>query len=520
MFHNIVVCHFHHHQKRKSDFSLPIGQSFITQMSHKTLEQIRVLVNTLNENRKWEPCHLFAFFLHSERDANTYYWVLGDETLMGGYKIKMAPQIEDLPEAKPGDIIRIHRLSFDSVVKAPLAYHKNVVVWPSFRQETKPVTKAARPTITADDEQRRRKLEALYCSRIFQINDLKNHHNSGNLLQTAGQIVKKEKDLFGHLLLTLYDGTATITARVFHRSEDSRYFNETNDHFDYASLQNVGNFIFINNVKLDKRNDYLNVSANSAYGKCLREVEKVSILGSRITHSIEEHVTVIEPQSKEPPASAAPPLRRSPRFQTGTIEEPIDILGSSQSQSQESQCETKPIIYPDYTKLKDIKRTFNGYEFYDIVGQVRSKPTLTRSFNNWVLQLYDGSKIDYTSFYIEEVHEPVQDCVVVLFYSKQKPTDTEKHIETVRKLHDGDLIMIKNVKASWKNDRLKLDLSANLEHGKSIEMIDKEGDFGRKLMEIVTNPIVEELLVQDQSFSAPSEDTSDLELEVDRDISV
>lgn len=462
----------------------------------KTLEEIQLLSSEAREDQRGPPiCTAYGFFLRAEKGQALEYWILGDETLMDGCRIKLSPPLSDYPRAKLGDVVRIHRLSIDRQFNVPYAIARNVVVWPSFRQTTIATTCAKKPTITPADEERRRKLEALFCSKVFPICDLRNHPYSFDLL-TAGRIEKKTQDTYGHLLLTIHDGTASIIVRVFHQTpHDKAWPLSTNEHFDLATKQEVGQYIFIGGGKLDTKNNYINLSANANYGRCLREVEKTSVLGCRINHSVKD---LIRNDTEEP--QEEPRLRRSPRLTTGhQIRTDLESSHSSQTRSQEVQREldtsSEPI--PDYTKLIDImteQRVSKGFKFYDIAGQVRGKPNEARQFGNWVLQLYDGSKIDFESILIGEVNEPVQNCVVVLVYSKQKETDTDKHIEVVKKLKDGDLILIKNVKVSSRNNRMKFELNANLEHGKGINMIDKESPFGRRLLEVVTNPIVEELL--------------------------
>lgn len=482
----------------------------------KTLEELQSLSTEAGENSRGHPvCSVYGFFLRAEKGQSSEYWLLGDETCMDGCRIKLTPPFSDYPHAKLGDVVRVHRLTVDRYYNVPFAIPRNVVVWPSFRQVTTPTTCARKPTITREDEERRRKLEALFCSKIFPISDLRKHQYSLNHL-TAGRIEKKTHDIYGHLLLTINDGTASIVVRVFKQMPQDDLNFSTNEHFELASNQDDGDYIFVGGGKLDTRNDYLNLSCSRTYGRCLRNVEKTSILGGRISHSIED-------QNNNGTVSEELPerfLRRSPRFLTAHQDVPsrrsTDLESdSSQTRSQENHKEPEtstgqipetstgqiPEIstgqMPEYTKLIDIMREpqrFKGYEFYDIVGQVRGKPNEARQFGNWVLQLYDGSKLDVESFLIEEVNEPVQNCVVVLIYSKQRDFDTDKHIELVKKLNDGDLIMIKNVKVSNRNGRMKFELAANLDHGKVIEIIDKESLFGRKLLETVTNPIVEELL--------------------------
>ena len=131
-----------------------------------------------------------------------------------------------------------------------------------------------------------------------------------------------------------------------------------------------------------------------------------------------------------------------------------------------------------------------------------------KSYTWWssiILQIYDGSKHNLSSFYSSEVDRVMPDCVLVKVYSKQKESDTDEHIAKASRLEEGELIMIKNVKTSFRGGKLKLELSANKSHDKSLNVIDKNSLFGRKLLDIIENPIVDGL---DESLDVMSPNSS------------
>lgn len=438
-------------------------------------------------------CNVFGIFKEESTTRHSHFWVLKDETRVNGVRIKLCGDISNYPKAKTGDIIRIHRLSFDRNTKDPIVSHaRNVVLWHSHQYEPTPITIANTPTICDDDIERRRTLEDLFCSMVHKISELTSKHKEMVYCDVAGRLDEKSLDSYGNMILKICDGTGEIDVRVFPK----RFPLESEIHHKVAVELKLKEYIIVTNVKYDHR--YLNLSANTTCGKSIRSVERSSILGVLLSESLVpiEEITENGSQSAQ---GAGPTLRRSPRLLAQQQSPTINPINNNNNDRAEA---VDPLS--EYTKIAGIKKEREGfYNFYDIAGQVRSTPNETKLYSNWVFQLYDGSTPNFTSFYSDEVKEPVQDCFTILVYSNQKPGDTDAHINSVKSLHEGDLVAVKNVKASWKEGKLKLEMNANLKNGKSINVIEKDSQLGISLLEVVTNPIVEELLEDD--YATPPE---------------
>lgn len=438
------------------------------------------------------------------------YWHLADDSCLD-IKIKLCGPLDNYPIPIPGDIVRIHRLTFDRNTKDPVILSgKNVVIWRGFKENPTPITKANNPTLTENDTKRRKELEIYHESLVSTVDLIK----LVKFYTVAGQIENISEDQYTNTLLKFRDGTGSLTLRVFPKRNE----NEDNTHYETASRLVIGDFIIATAASLDKsKPDLLNLSANTKYGRYLCKVEPNSYLGRKLTLAIEAAtVENIVPSStshteqptnqaqKRPigPLSESPlPVRRSPRLNARVSSVHSSRLLASVLCDEDSQI-------PKYTQVRDIP-VKKAYEFYDLAGQVRGTPNETLQFNNWVFQLFDGSKLEHGSFYDDEVREREPCCAVILVFSKQRETDTEQHIEAVKKLKPGDFVHIKNAKASWKEGKLKLEMSANLAHGKSITVIDKTSRFGEMLDDIVSNPITPEDSFHDAALDTSIESTSE-----------
>lgn len=482
-------------------------------MSPQTLDLEEVSI--LSRSDSPEKClfHLFGVFFREEKTQTITYWWLHDASHIGGLRIKLCGSLDQYPKPKPGDIVRIHRSSIDRNTRLPIILSpKNIIVWPSFKHKPVHLTIAKNPTITDEDEIKRRRLEQYFCSTLHKIEEVKAQRvPRGQFVNIAGRVDDIGKDPYGHLLLVVNDGSGTITVRVF--AKRNPY--DSNAHYEVASELKSGDFIVAISTKIDNQGVKLQLSANTQWGRSLRVVEKASMLGVTLDEALsgqdlpQVNVTEVnnEPQliSSQGSGFSDAPIRRSPRIRELKERQTNQSSPSPPTSSQATttpQPELPPL--PSYTNISDLRIQRDGFfEFHDIAGQVRGEPNETKLYKNWVFQLYDGSSHRFASYYIDEVREPIKDCVTVLVYSKQKETDTDRHIECVKKLQEGDLVIMKNVKVSWRNGKIKLEMNANLVNGKSIEVIDKNSRFGKALLDIVTNPDVEELF-----YSTPPGDNS------------
>lgn len=461
-------------------------------------------------------CHIFGLFLYHDTFHTTNYWILIDETNSRGVKIKLAGDLSNYPKPKPGDVIRIHRLLLDKATKMPYIVHpRNVIVWTSFKKEPTVITVANSPTIGDEDNVRRAELERFFISTITPIARLSNPGIlPTNHFNVAGRVEKISKDDYSNIILRINDGYNEIDLRVFPKRNDI----EDGSHYESASKLQIGDLILVTNVKLLPR-ILLDLSANLKSGKWLRVVENESNLGRELNEKLKPLMDAEQNGSKkvkavertiEPNNNSSQEPRRSKRLQSMKTSS-SQSSGASSSLGSPSPKKV-PIIdtsskivnsnIPIYTKIASLKPD-NYSHYYDIAGQVRGLPQEAPSFKNWLIQLYDGSTPCPQSYWTDLLKEPQENCVSILVYSKQKETDTSQHVDKVMRLKEGDFIYIKNIKSSWNEGKLRLELSANLLHGKSIEVIDKDTPFGIHLIEQCTFPQVEELTEE------PSQDSID-----------
>lgn len=417
-------------------------------------------------------CNTYGIFKHKlVKKEET--WILSDETKRE-FHVKLCPPLEDYPIPIAGDIVRIHRLGFDRNTKSPaILSGKNVVIWRGFRRDPVPITKAKSPTYTELDTNRRKELEIYFESSLMPVNMIvRQQYRMATGFNVAGRILEISTDRWDNPLFKFSDGTGTFTLRVFPKKNE----NEDNFHYEVAKRLVVGDLIVATYVTLDKTTkEMVNLSANTRDGRSISKIEPDSYLGRKLTLAIEAAPENIS----NPPQTT----RRSPRLRA-------QVAAKDDSPIPAKKKDKKKEEIPEYTRLSDIPVIpYPKYEFYDLAGQVRGAPNETSSFNNWVFQLYDGSCPEYECYHAHEVKEKEPDCATIFLYSVQAPQDTDVHIEKVKKLNPGDLVFVKNVKAQWKDGKLKLEMNANEHFGKSISVIDKSTKFGEMLDDIVSNII-------------------------------
>jgi hypothetical protein len=450
--------------------------------------------------------HVYGIFRKETTFRSGFHWFIYDENKE--IQIRPAGNYTDYPRPKPGDIIRIHRLRVNSSLKiAEIPMARNVVIWPAFQHEPKPISVARNPTLDENDKTRRRILEAYFCTRIAKLNDIaSNRQNDVFYDAVAGRFESVSVDAYGHLEIMFTDGTASMVLRVFCKFKEL----EDDTHFKIASELKKGQYFVATNVKYDayKR---LNLSANLMHGRSIRPVEQSSILGMKLTESLgaidqgSSQVTATSNGTQSQP-------RRSPRLLHQNQDENCPN-SQSQAQIDDPAGTTSQIVenFPKFTQFSDIQRKEYGYDFYDLVGQVRDKPRLTSTFGNCLLQIFDGSLHEFTNYFAPDVEHPLDGCLILLVYSKQKESDTNEHFEKAMSLQEGDIIHVTNVKVSFVQGKIKPELSANKSHNKSINKIGKRTPFGRKILNMAETPQVAEL----RDIIDPVTETSFHESEVD-----
>lgn len=521
----------------------------------RNLEEVHYAA--LNESEKPDLCHVYAILRREEVKGSLHMWYLFDEFME--LAVSLCGRLEEYPRPKPGDVVRIHRLRIDTKKRRPeIMMGRNVVYWPAFQYDPKPVATAKDPTIAEEDNDRRRVLETLYsstitrCLDILRSNDLDNHTW---FTAVAGCVEDNHLDMFEHHEIQFRDGTeppvrpdqyrVLPTLRVFKPTGPQ----DSSSHYEVAKMLRKGQYFVATNVKL-ARNHRLNLSANEHFGRSLRHVEEASILGVKLKESLGEpecNVTVDlqEPSSSQQPSSQQPssqlpssqqpsiqrpssqqtvnsngklvPLRRSPRFSQNpdASQNPQPPKTDGQTTTETAQSTNHAVApattvanvakrEPDlsFSRLSEIKPKETGYDFYNLIGQVRGMPQLTKQFNNCVLQLFDGSRHSFASHYDDEFEQMIDGCLVLHVYSKQREHDTNEHFERAMSLKPGDIIFVRNVKVSSRASRVKLELQANKLHNKSINLVDTDSSFGRKILDIVQTPQVEEIFTDEASDSS------------------
>lgn len=533
------------------------------------LEQINTLVKSSSPSYKY--FHTIGIFEQECQLAGGTSWKLRDEfcqTTRDSVAFRLRPPLDQYPQPKPGDIVRIHRSAVHDVFKMPEITHpKNIVYWQAFRYDPIPIHTSRNPTIDDDDTTRRRQLEVLLSNSIQRISQFQYNQQGQQFYTIAGRVRKKLLDRYGHVEILFEDGTGEATLKVFAKFPDND--KETNEHFEAASKLDLGDLFYAQNAKYVPPNK-VHLSASHQYGRCIRQVERQSLLGVRLTESLgpeqpeDQFVDVTEVDqnhnqenhdrnnpdnqmlTSQPvslisttSSSTSTNLRRSPRFASNI---PLAAPGSSNSSSQTSACNTddnqsrsKPhkrgIVaippsssaakripeqptttpsegiteesMPEYITYEDIRPS--GRQFLDIAGHVRGTPKRVSEYNNYAIPLYSGNKHEFIDFFAGQIESPPEKCLTLYVYSKQKETDTDEHIKKAHTLKDGDIILVKNCVVDFKDGKIKLEMRANTAFGKSINVIDKNSKFGKKLMDKFHTPYVEELDYNDYGSSSCDE---------------
>jgi len=488
--------------------------------------------------------HLFGIFRKEDSFSSGVFWTLFDE--FKEIKIRQNGDLSTYLKPKAGDIVRLHRVKINSNKQPEIQAPNSVVIWKGFDADPQPLTTARHPTINDDDKQRCKALQKFYSSKITRIGEMNGRAAPGGILylMVAGRLDHRSVNAYGHLELKFSDGTGEQQLTVYAKDQTKSF--EDDAHFIIARELELGDYFTATNVKYDRSKKTLQLSANLQHGRSFRLVHKDSTLGLILSTSLAEtnsqenlHIRTSETvaddrrqlngsQNSDRPAGR----RKSPRLsqkqndsQNSEVEPPPQAIDGKNLQSRQvtplrssppSVNLTHPTIddrpgsvdsNPKYTKFSEIKQRGSGYDFYDIVGQVRAEPKITATFGNCLLQIYDGSDHNYKSFYELEVEKILPGCLIMQVYSKQKDTDTAEHFERAKRLKEGELIYVKNVRASFISGKLRLELSANKSHDKSINVIDKDSIFGRNLLSIVENPIVEGINEPVESDSQTTQDT-------------
>lgn len=459
-------------------------------------------IDNNNGDQTLELFHVFGIYRYEISRPGGHQWLIFDEHKE--IPFRLGGNFMEYPRPKTGDIIRIHRSRINKEFKiAEIVKAINVIIWPAFQHDPKPISVAKTNTIDDTDNRRRRILEAYFCTRVFKptevLDNLHKHYDA-----VAGRVESITSDCFGHLEITLIDKKAKVILRVFRKIEN--YDDET--HFNVASELNPGQYLVATVVGVDSKKR-LYLSANTKQGRSIRPVEESSILGAKLTESLGTVDDVSQASTSSTKTNSSSngsqgALRRSQRFaqKNQQDENRQEVVAKSKAcvKSTETSNSVAPVeirvsspILPKYTLFSDIQRRVSGYDFYDIVGQVMDKPRLTPSYGNCVLQIFDGSRHDFINYFGQEVEHPNPGCLILLVYSKQKDYDTNEHLEKAMTLKEGDIVHVKNVKISFAGGKIKPELNANKSHDKSINVIDKRTCFGKKILDMALNPQVDEL---------------------------
>lgn len=141
-----------------------------------------------------------------------------------------------------------------------------------------------------------------------------------------------------------------------------------------------------------------------------------------------------------------------------------------------------------FTKIEDIGPSSGSH--VNLAGKIIALNTCDEVYGNFLLQIFDGSKFR-TPFHclFSESIDPkpsvdkriLDNSVIIKIYSKQRSSDTDAHVNTVRDLKVNDFIYIANVRMTWVSGRIKFELSSNLLFGKCVRKIDKRSIVGERI---------------------------------------
>lgn len=528
------------------------------------LEHIKFITDNPPANDQARPlCDTFGVYHSTEIVKARHYWKLFDDTYYTKpIGVQLCGKPDEYPVPKRGDVVRIHRLTFDNERSVPIVTSpKNVLIWRSFKKEPEKVHTSLNPTIRDEDLKRQAELEACYVSTLTRLNYLQ-MIEPGKFSDVAGLITTIIDDTFNNKLVTVTDGTGTTILRVFKKNNP----NETSEHFDTICNSKPGDYIVATNTKISSKagETKLDISANTQYGRSIRKVDKESVLGRHLaerlinveTVATENNITSssndcntapIEPasnteteeihneendqdigpiidvttigasrgtisqpisvgesttNSQQQETQEPPQLRRSARLQTRSNSNQSassnsintsSISPKRHSMTPPSNLTKKPPpidrVDAKITQVSSLQKKPPGkFEYYNFVGQVRGIPNPALSYGNWIFQLYDGTKPKFPPFHQKYVDKAEENCIIIFVYSKQTDFDTDKHVNTVRTLQEGDLVYLKNIKVSWVDNKVRFELNANTKFDKGIKILNKDSEYGRQLLDKFATP--------------------------------
>lgn len=474
-------------------------------------------------------CNIWGSFRFEERTNSGTYWHLADEERLTGIRILMhvdAKFEEKLPKVKPGYVVRIHRVYYNKKLREAGIKHPNTVVcWSIYQQVPTPLTIAKNPTITEVDEKRRKELEFFFIRNIEKAKELAASRIPGrSSITVAGRLKDKFKDQFDHIRLHFEDGTGQFAVRIFKPNKP----HDTVDHYETALTLEPGDLFVVTGSTMHKSFTVVDLSCNLSDGRSIRKLDDpLCALAVTLNEDLKKLNPPPAPAPPPPPPQARPQdlnnnssqdstgpvqnvepaqkrLRRSPRLNQ-------EVAQSSQSSAYSSQVSIVPLQevppkpieqpqpLPSYTTLEEIESGMrrsgrSSYQFFDIAGQIRGVPNETPKYNNMVLQFFDGSKNTIKSFHVDLATDVVEECVTILVFNpaENRPQDTKKHIEDAKKLKEGDLVLIRNVKVQIRDDKFSFELASNNCNGKGIYLQEPNSKFGMHIEARVNNPPFEE----------------------------
>lgn len=259
-----------------------------------------------------------------------------DET--GSLKIKMTYPMPSRHEAiAPGDIIRIHRLLVKN--NEYICYDlKSLAIFTSFLHQGHFLvcTNAVKPTICAEDEDRKNELEKWFSDELCDSHALGTLPNTG-YSNVIGQVVKVEADATGPFVFWIWDGTTPSISNLDpFRRHNARYrlSSEIDENVSAmakgrivhvmvyeplttnieATRINPGDFIALFNVVIEKDKENVEIlrkitlHSGGVNGKSIRRLDPQSYMTSLIKNRIDaDLVSDMTPSNITPGSYPTPP---------------------------------------------------------------------------------------------------------------------------------------------------------------------------------------------------------------------
>ncbi|KAG9509571.1 Tyrosine-protein phosphatase non-receptor type 9 [Fragariocoptes setiger] len=259
-------------------------------------------------------CNFFGIFKFMNVLPNgERQWVLTDDSCNQELPVRLCGAHCPYVQAKPGDIVRMHRL-FIKYAICECRHPADVTVWDAFKphksDEHPPRSAVKKISYTDFDLDRKKELEDSFkCSNIADIDC------QTGFIDVAGRVVSATIGDYGHYVIQITDGSHRETeipcvydqaihsldpgtrcqrnSVIFFRVYRKERERDTDEHIKVAEDLLPGDFIYVSNLRVKNYNGRyaFDLQANLFRGKSLRKIDSGSIFGLKLLCS--PHVPVM-----------------------------------------------------------------------------------------------------------------------------------------------------------------------------------------------------------------------------------